>query len=241
MRFAVLFCSALALCTTARTTELTLKIPPVKTSFDAGGQKIGITAWAAISGASPDKLHLAVTADLRDLQEKITPILAAELNRSERCGERLTVESASLAPASPAALLTVAVHYERWGCAKLLGKETVMRLVGGNGVVDVKLTPVVAPEGISVASEVTRIEADGSLGELLSAGSLGTTLRDKIAHSIQSAIQKALNLRSTLPPEVANVATLQSVQFSDGGQNRLWLNVRGEVRLSAEQLRALTK
>jgi hypothetical protein len=33
------------------------------------------------------------------------------------------------------------VHYERYACVKALGKEIVKRLVGGNGVVELNLTP----------------------------------------------------------------------------------------------------
>ena len=105
----------------------TVKIPPLKTSLTMEGQPVAITVWGAVSPA-----HLSATVDLGDFQEHLTPILAAQLNRQDKCGQRLAVERVVLAPTG---LLTANVHYERFGCAKALGKEISRRLVGGNAVV----------------------------------------------------------------------------------------------------------
>ena len=67
--------------------------------------------------------------------------------------------------------------------AKVLGKEVVKRLAGGNGVLEVLLTLFVATDGISLTSEVRKIDADRSLGELLRAGSLGASVKEKLAAS----------------------------------------------------------
>jgi len=227
----------------ARAEDLELKIPPVKTSLDVKGQAVQITAWGAVSSGPQGLFKLALTADLRDLQDNIAALLASQLNRSDRCGERLTVESATLVPASPSAILTAHVHFERWGCIKALGRDMVKRLVGGNAVVVVKLTPSAgAPSGtdaISLASEVQKIDADGSLGEVLQSGSLGTSLKEKIASGIESSIRKGLDLKSTLPSSVAAAATLRSAQFVSGAEGRLWFSVDGEVHISAAQFQAL--
>jgi hypothetical protein len=221
----------------AQTGNSTLQIPPVKTSLNLEGQPVEITAWGSVSAAPSGVFRLALTVDLGNFQENLTPVLAAQLNRSDRCGERLSVERAVLSPAAPAALLTAYVHYERFACVKAFGKEIVKRLAGGNGVVEVNLTPSAGENGITLAAQVRKIDADGSLGELLRSGSLGDSIRDKIAASIESAIRKSANLKSTLPAEMENVAAIQTVQFADGGAGRLWLTITGEVRLSAEQFR----
>src|ERR1035437_6055489 len=85
----------------------TLKIPPLKTSLNLEGQPVGITVWGTVSPA-----HLFATVDLGDFQEHLTPILAAQLNRFDKCGERLTVQKAALAASG---LLTANVHYEHFG------------------------------------------------------------------------------------------------------------------------------
>ena len=157
----------------AQTGSLTLKIPPVKTSLNLEGQPVEITAWGAVSAASSGVLSLALTVDLGNFQENLTPVLAAQLNRSDRCGERLSVERAVLSPAAPSAVLTAYVHYERFACVKAFGKEIVKRLAGGNGVVEVNLAPSVGESGITLTAQVRKMDADGSLGELLRSGSLG--------------------------------------------------------------------
>lgn len=218
--------------------DLEFKIPPATASLDVKGQAVKITAWGAVSSSAQGPFRLALTADLSDLQDNIGALLASQLERSDRCGERLSVESATLAPASPAAILTAHVHYERFACAKAFGREMVKRLVGGNAVIAVKLTPSAGAGGIAMAPEVQKIDADGSLGELLRSGSLGTTVKEKIASSVEGSIRKGLDLKSALPPEAAAVATLGSARFVSGKDGRLWFAVDGEVHMSAAQLRA---
>src|SRR5580658_11390569 len=113
----------------------TVNIPPLKTALSLEGQPVTVTVWGTASSS-----HLAATIDLADFQEHLTPILAAQLNRSDKCGERLTVQKAVL---EPSGILTANVHFERYGCAKAFGKEIVKRLVGGDAIVEVKLTPTV--------------------------------------------------------------------------------------------------
>lgn len=242
MRFHILLSAALLICAhQARPEDLVLQIPPVKTSLDVKGQAVQITAWGTLTSAPQGLFKLALTADLGDLQSNIGALLASQLNRSDRCGERLSVESATLVPAPPAAILTARVHYERWGCIKALGKNVVKRLVGGNAAVVVKLTPSAGADGISMASDVQKIDADGSLGEVLQSGSLGPAMKDKIGSSIESSIRKALDLKSTLPPAVASAAALRSAQFANGAEGRLCFSLDGEVHTTAAQLQSLSR
>jgi hypothetical protein len=215
-----------------------LKIPPLKSSLTLEGQPVAITVWGAVSPAPAGAFRLSATVDLGDFQEHLTPILAAQLNRSDRCGERLSVNRAVLAPSG---LLTAYVHFERFACAKVLGKEMVKRLVGGDAIVEVALTPTVAENHIALTAEVRKIDADGSLGEVLRSGSFGDSIREKVKTSIESSIQKSANLKSTLPAGLEEVAALRAIRFSDGGQGRLWLTVEGDVRITAEQFRGLAK
>jgi hypothetical protein len=213
-----------------------IKIPPAKFTVQIDQQRIELTAWGTVSPSTgADALNL--TVDLGGLQEHLTQALAGQLNRSEKCGERLTVESATLAPAAPSGALTANVNYERYACAKAFGREIVKKLVSGHGVVELKLTPQVADNNISVEAEVRKMDADGSLGELLRSGSFGDSLRQDIGDSIESAIQKSADLKAFLPAAIQNAVTIQSVRFADGGSGRLWLNIAGQVRLPAAELR----
>jgi hypothetical protein len=238
MRIYLVLCAALLLAHAALAEDFELKIPPASTTLDVKGQPVRITAWGTVSGGQ-DAFRLALTADLGDVQANIGPLLASQLDRSDRCGERLSVESATLAPASPSALLIAHVHYERYACIKALGKNMAKRLVGGNAVLNVKLTPSISPDGISMAADVQKIDADGSLGEVLQSGSLGAAIKEKIASGIESSLRKGLDLKSTLPPQIASAAVLRGAQFANGPEGRLWFSLDGQVRISAAQLQTL--
>ena len=197
------------------------------------GQRFATTSHA---------LRLDVTVDLANFQQNLTPLLRAQLNQSDKCGTRLSVERAFLAPAAPSSVLTANLHVERFACAKAFGKEIVKRLVGGNAVVTVNLTPSLDQNRIILSAKVLKIDADGSLGEVLRSGSLGDSIRQKAGTANESAIQKAANTKSAmLPPSVQDVANLEAVQFADGGTGQLWLNLTGAVSLSPQQLQDLQK
>ena len=221
--------------------DLTLAIPPVKTSFAVGKQPISITATGTITSVSKGLFALKVAADLTDLQQNITVLLRSQLDRSDPCGERIAVQNATLGLAAPAGVLTAHLHYERWACAKAFGKQIVKKLVAGNGVVPVKLTPAVENNSVRLIPEIGAIEADGSLGDLLRSPSMGQMFREKISQALVSAIQKSANLSATLPPAVQNFAILQNAEFQDAGSGRLALILQGKVRVSEEQAQLLVR
>lgn len=230
----------------AASQDLTLRIPPLKTSLTIANQPVTITVSGSISRLSHEGdeqvLGLKLNADLSDLQENMTALLRAELDRSDRCGEHIAVQRATLVPVEPAGLLTAQVHVERWACAKALGKEIVKKLVGGDALVPVKLTPVVeAGNAVRLAPEVGTIQADGSLGELLRSGSLGATLQEKIHTSLTAAIQKGINFDAQIPPAAQGFASIQDARFVDGGSGRLNLVLSGEIRISAKQVELLIR
>lgn len=199
----------------------------------------GTISWAGKSG-NQQVFKLELRVDLSDLQRNMTGVLRFQLDRSDRCGERVAIQDATLAPLDPASLLTVQLHYERWGCAKAFGRQIVTKLVAGNGTVQVKLTPLVNNgTAVRLEPEVTDIRADQSLGEMLRSGSIGAMLRQKIAESLVAAIQKGANLNATLPPAVQGFSVIRSARFRDAGAGRLAVVLEGEIRLSAEQLQSL--
>ena len=159
----------------SRDQDFTLRIPPVRTTLNVENQPVNITASGSITmtGRQRDQVafRLELVADLSDFQQNITGVLRSELDKSERCGERIEIQHATLAPADPASVVTAQLHYERWACAKMFGKQTAHRLVGGNAVVELKLTPVVEDyRTVRLQPELGTIQADGSLGELLRDG-----------------------------------------------------------------------
>ena len=179
----------------------------------------------------------AYSADLADFQTHLTPLLQAQLNQSNHCGERISVEEAALVPAAPAARLTVRMHLEKWACFKAFGKENAKRLLGGDGTVQVLLTPAIEEgNAVHLNAEIGEIQADGSLGEALRSGSLGAALRDKIRDSLVKAVRKAADPGAMLPAQIQPFVHIQSVAFGDAGNNRLLLNVGGGLLVPPQQV-----
>lgn len=219
--------------------DLTFSIAPVRTSFNAGGQPLTIITTGLVS-SNGQGVNLKLSADLSDLQDHISNLLAAQLNRSDRCGERLTLERAVIQPAAPAALLTASVHYEKWICVKALGKEVTKRIVGGNATIPVKLTPALSENReVNLNAVVGEIQADGSLGEVLRSGSFGEMLEEKIRASIVAALNKAARLQAALPESVAGVAKIGRVAFGGSGAGHLSLDLSGEIAVPFAQIQAM--
>jgi hypothetical protein len=227
--------------------NLTFKIPAVKIPLNIKDQQVTIVASGLIRMAAREhglnNLGVELTADLADLQQNLTALLGAELDKDERCADRIQVEDAKLAPAEPASVVVVQLHYERWACAKLLGKQEVKRLVGGNAVIQLKLTPSVAENHteLRLAAELGPIEADGSLGELLRTANLGELLRDKIQTAILSALQKGLDIGAILPPVLQGSVRVLDARFRDAGSGRLLVTLDGQVQITDAQLVTLSK
>jgi hypothetical protein len=216
--------------------DLAFEIPPVPVSVDLAGQPVRLVVSGDIAGP-PYRLNLH--ADLADLQAHMTPLLQAELNKSDRCGERISVETATIVPAAPSARLTVQLHFEKWACIKAFGKENAKRLVGGNGVVETILTPRMEDGAVRLDAAVGKIDADGSLGELLHSGSLGDALRDKIREALLKAIRKSTDLSVLVPEPARQYVNVQSISFSDREGGRLGLRVTAQLRTPDGQVAPL--
>jgi hypothetical protein len=233
----------------ARATDktVTFKIPPVKIPVKVKDQRITMVASGLITLTAKAQglniLNLQLTADMSDLQQNMTELLGAQLDKDDHCGDRITIQHAKLTPAEPASLAVVQLHYERWACAKVFGKEQAKRVVGGNAVIQMALTPAVEEDSteLRLVPEVGPIQADGSLGELLRSGTLGDMLREKIRNAILSAMQKGTDLSATLPTAVQGYAKIKDARFKDGGDGRLLVLLDGEIRITNEQIQALSK
>jgi hypothetical protein len=216
-------------------------LPPVKNSVNFEHQPISITTSGVISKAvaagGQNTFKLELIADLSDLQQNITEVLHTQLDKAERCGERIAIRSATLTPLEPKSLVVARLHYERWVC---FGREA-NEMAEGNGTIEVKLTPSVAEDGsLRLTPEIGRVEAEGLIGELLRSGSLGDTLRDKITESLLSTVRKAGDFNATLPPAARGNATLHRAQFQGTGSGKLLVVLDGVILVSNDQVTSLT-
>jgi hypothetical protein len=226
--------------------SVVFKIPPMKIPLDVKDQPITITASAILTISSKDRdftvLNLQLTGDLSDLQRNLTGLLSSQMDKDDRCGERVTIQNATLTPVEPASVALVQLHVERWACVKLLGKQAAKKVLGGDARIPIKLTPAIDKDSteLQLVPEVGEIQADGSLGELLRSGALGDALREKIRSSILSALHKGTNLGATLPPAVQGYVTIQNAEFKDAGDGRLLVVLDGEARITQEQVKLLS-
>jgi len=224
--------------------KITIKIPPVKTTVDIENQPVALSATALIQQLAAPRgeniFRLQISGDLSDLQQNITMILRTALNREDRCGDHIDIQHAVLRPQAPSSTVVSQLHFERWKCVKILGKERPNKLVGGNGVIEIKLTPQV-DEGrtLRLVPDVGRIEADGTLGELLRSGPLGNQLREKIRDSLLKAMQKGTDFKATLPAAVQDYTIIEKAVFKDTGTGNLSVELDGRIQISDDQVRAL--
>jgi len=247
-RVALAFLLLLAGTSLSRATDptATFQIPPVKIPLDVKDQQLTIASSALIAVTRDERglntARLQLNADLSEVQHNLTGVLSSALDKIDGCGDHIRIQSATLTPLDPATQAVVALHYERWECTMVVGKKQAKRVTSGNALVEMKLTPAVEANNseLRLVPDVGRIEADGSLGEFLRSGTLGDMLRDKIRSAILSTLQKATDLRATLPPALQGHARIQNAQFQDAGEGRLAVHLQGEFPVTEEQVEFLS-
>jgi hypothetical protein len=213
---------------------------PVRTSIKIEDQSVSLTTRAVFSkpeAPGDGSLRLILTSDMSDLQQKLTDILRAALNKSDACGEQIAVQSADLVPSAPTSLVRVQVHYERWAC---MGRGNANEMVEGNGTMEVKLALSVSENGtLALVPTIGNVDAEGLVGELLRSGSVGEAVRDKIADSVLLAIVQGADYKAMLPPAAQGNVKLQQARFQGTGANILTIVMEGGIRVSPENMTLL--
>jgi hypothetical protein len=172
-----------------------------------------------------------LTADFSGVQENMTALLRAQLDREEHCGERIAIQSATLAPLAPASVAVAQLHYERWSC---FGRDA-NEIAEGAGTIEVELTPAVGEGGeLRLLEKVRRIDANGLVGELLRSGSLGDAVRDTISATVLSAARQGGDFNALLPSAAQGHAKLQRARFQAVGSGRLMVVFDGEIQVSSQ-------
>ncbi len=223
----------------------TYNLPPAKNSITIGGQSITVTTSGTISKTSSDGAQntfaVQLSEDLSDLQLDIPDLLRLQLDKSDRCGERIAIQTAELTPRGPAALVVAQLHFERWTCSPIFGRDSMNEIVEGNGTIEIQLTPAIAQDGtMKLVAQIGRIDAQGLIGDLLRSGSLGETIRDKIAETFVAIIRQGGDFKAALPSAARIYATPRHAEFQGTGSGKLIMRLNGEIHVSNEQLAALT-
>lgn len=220
--------------------DLAFTLPQVKSPVNIENRTMAITVSGRLSQIASQggqrTFKLELTSDLSELQQNITDLLRAQLDTSESCGQRVTIQQARLTPATPAGRLVVRLHFERWMCTRSFGQQISNELAEGDGTVEIKLTAVVEKANtLKIVTALGRVDATGMLGESLRSGSLGEDLREKVAQSVLSAARAGSDFKITLPPALQNSARIQSAKFQDLGVGGLSVVLDGQIEISNEQ------
>jgi hypothetical protein len=217
---------------------------PVKNSVRFANQPVAISTSGMISKdvteGGQNTFRFELTADMSALQQNFTEVLRAQVDRADRCGDRIAIQSAILTAPAPASLVVTQLHFERWTCGAVFGRETASEIVEGNGTIDVRLTPTVKDGTLRLVVETGHVNAAGLVGDLLRSGSLGDTLRDAISESLLSAMRQGGDFKAVLPPTAQGNATLRRAQFQSPGPGRFLVTLDGDIQISNEKVAALT-
>jgi hypothetical protein len=231
--------------------EVSFKLPAVKSAVNFAAvnvasvgpddRSVAITTSGVISKSASQSgenaFHVELTADLSDVQQYIIQILRSQLDKSERCGEQIGIQNATLTPTAPASIVLVQVHYERWAC---LG-GTSHEMVEGNGTIEIKLVPGISENGaLRLAPTIGHVDASGLVGELLRSGSLGEVVRDGVGEALLSAVRPASDYKTLLPPAAQGNVTLRRAQFFETGAGRLSIVLNGDIQVSGDKVTTLT-
>ena len=214
-------------------------LPPIHTSLNVDNQPVAIVVSGSLAKlpAAPanDVFRLHIDADLGGLQDNVTAILRAELNKDDRCGERLSIQAAKLLPAPPSGTLTASLHFEKWACIKAFHKNMAKRLAGGDGIAEVHLIPEVRDgTAVRLNAELGAIQADGSIGEMMQSPAFADALREKIAKALDK-----VQLETAIPRAIRSTVRLESVGFAEGGGGRLFLRIQATVTVPSRDAKAL--
>jgi hypothetical protein len=173
--------------------------------------KISGTATAVDKGDALD-IRADIVVNLADLRRQIGDIIRTKVNRNEDCGDKLDAHTVDLIAAPPIAKLTASAHYERWLC--ILGTKTKIEQ---DGDVALELTPAVAGDTIGVNIQMSEVNGNGVLEELLRDNVFGPWLVDELRTLLPKSLTIA-NLRDGLPKALHGVpATLEHPSIVDAG------------------------
>jgi hypothetical protein len=113
----------MSIVTSSQSSDVAFKLPTVKNTVSFANQPVVVTLSTAISKAavegSVNTFEMELAADLSDLQQTIADVLRARLDTSDRCGEQIALQTATLTPQESTGLVMAQLHYERWSCTTM--------------------------------------------------------------------------------------------------------------------------
>lgn len=224
--------------------DLTFMLPRMNSPVHVANQtlNVGVSGILSQTAAVQDgrrTFKLDLEEDLSDVQQNITTLMRIALQHGSDCGERISVRQAMLTPATPATLVLVQLHYERWACVRMYGQTSQNELAENDGSVEVKLTPQIVEGNLRLAAQVDKVTAEGMLADALKSGDLADDLPKEIAAALLPAARAGMNFKTSLPAALENSARVQTAEFHDAGAGVLRVVLEGQAQISNEQANLL--
>jgi len=182
------------------------------------------------SAGDPAAVDGNLVADLAGAQQQATAVLAALLNRDDRCGDRLTVKDGRLGARDRALRVTGVVDYGRVAC---VGGRSMTVVPQTAYDVDMLLHPVVAARSLRVRAEVLGLRPHGG-GEL--PGSLDGAMRQTLGGLVSERVGELFPAGSA-PADVV----LRSLSFDEAASGALSARLEGSGSLPRPLLERLLK
>lgn len=224
--------------------DLSFSLPSTENPVNLDNRKITVRTSGELTQIATEQghrvFHLQLTAALADLQQNIGDILQAKLQHSASCSERVSVRRAMLMPSTPASVLALRLHYERWACSGRAGLSMASEIAESDGNVEMRLVPAVEnPSTLKLLSEFQKIDVDGMMGDALRSGTLGDEVRENVGESVLAVLRAGADFKASLPTAIQNDVGLESASFEDSGSGNLSILFQGRVQLSGEQVNLL--
>jgi hypothetical protein len=175
----------------ARAAEI--EIPPhlVQARVDNTTVPVPVSGQVALNGAGAAvEAEVTLAADLRPVQERLTPILRARLDRDETCGDKVIVHDGSLVPVPPAVRMATRLTYGRFVCVGQGDQRIRARLFEDTATVTIEVTPSVRDGRAVVGVRIASIEAREPLRSLLNNPKLLQPAADRIAAAAVKEIER---------------------------------------------------
>jgi hypothetical protein len=219
-----------------------LDIPAVKSVVDVEKQPVAMTIDGSLSrlagDAGNDIVRLQFVADVSDLQDNITTILRAKLDGGQRCGDRISVQWATIAAQEPAITLESHLHAERWTCFLSSNPGQPQELAEGDGTVQTRVTPAVQPENqLRLVAEINHVDSSGLVADLIHSGNFGAALRNAIVEALMPVVQADMDFKTLLPSVAENRVITSKVEFREAGG--LHILVDSSVHVTDDQIQVL--
>ncbi|MGA8271472.1 MAG: hypothetical protein WB919_07915, partial [Candidatus Sulfotelmatobacter sp.] len=110
----------------SNTQDVAYNLPPMRASIKFANQPMTITTSGVVSKSvaegGQNTFPVELTSDMTDLQLTVADVLRDQLEKSDRCGDRIAIQTAVLNAEAPATVVEIQLHYERWAC---FGRDTM--------------------------------------------------------------------------------------------------------------------